>query len=160
MLHDPPQMPGSGDFLPRFLPDRHRRGVEMPYLLVTAASWTGRPEPVTSLPSWSCGFDSRRPLYASGTAQGKTPISGCSRAGLREPASLMAAMMAARMVAGLARPRPVRLVAVSSITRRPGARDAHAARRALTQSGGSPVPTAPRPWGPPGSRTARFLAGE
>ena len=35
----------------------------MLYLLVTAADWRGRPVRVTSLPSWSCGFDSRRPLH-------------------------------------------------------------------------------------------------
>jgi len=35
----------------------------MPYLLVTAAAnWSRHSECVTSLPSWSCGFDSRRPL--------------------------------------------------------------------------------------------------
>ena len=37
----------------------------MLYLLVTAANWSGRRECVTSLPSWSCGFDSRRPLRGS-----------------------------------------------------------------------------------------------
>jgi len=35
----------------------------MLYLLVTAADWRGRPVRVTSLPSWSCRFDSRRPLH-------------------------------------------------------------------------------------------------
>ena len=40
----------------------------MTYLLVTAANWSGRPEFVTSLPSWSCGFDSRRPLRGPATA--------------------------------------------------------------------------------------------
>ena len=35
----------------------------MLYLLVTGASWSGLPECVTSLPSWSCGFDSRHPLH-------------------------------------------------------------------------------------------------
>jgi hypothetical protein len=34
----------------------------MLYVLVIAANWSGRPGCVTSLPSWSCGFDSRRPL--------------------------------------------------------------------------------------------------
>jgi hypothetical protein len=34
----------------------------MTYLLVTAVNWTGQPEFVASLPSWSCGFDSRRLL--------------------------------------------------------------------------------------------------
>jgi len=32
---------------------------ETPYLLVTAANWSSEPECPTSLPSWSCGFDSR-----------------------------------------------------------------------------------------------------
>ena len=57
-------------FYPNFYPKRQRSGVEMPYLLVTAASWRGLRESVTSLPSWSCGFDSRRPfrrpLHAGG----------------------------------------------------------------------------------------------
>ena len=47
-------------------PKSQRNGVEGLYLLVTATSWGGRPEFVTSLPSWSCGFDSRRPLFACG----------------------------------------------------------------------------------------------
>src|SRR5271169_3130419 len=34
----------------------------MLYLLVTELTGSRRPECVTSLPSWSCGFDSRRPL--------------------------------------------------------------------------------------------------
>src|SRR5262249_54857743 len=42
--------------------NRAHRRLEVPYLLITAANWIGRPESVTSLPSWSCGFDSRRPL--------------------------------------------------------------------------------------------------
>jgi hypothetical protein len=37
----------------------------MLYILVTAANWRGLPHCVTSLPSWSCGFDSRRPLSTS-----------------------------------------------------------------------------------------------
>jgi hypothetical protein len=37
----------------------------MVYLLVTALTGSRRPEFVTSLPSWSCGFDSRRPLHKS-----------------------------------------------------------------------------------------------
>jgi hypothetical protein len=41
----------------------------MPYLLVTAANWSGEPGCVTSLPSWSCGFDSRRPLQPESPAQ-------------------------------------------------------------------------------------------
>ena len=43
-------------------PKRQRGGIEMSYLLVTAVNLSGRPWCVTSLPSWSCGFDSRRPL--------------------------------------------------------------------------------------------------
>ena len=35
----------------------------MLYLLVTVANGRSLPECVTSLPSWSCGFDSRRPLH-------------------------------------------------------------------------------------------------
>ncbi len=49
-------------FYPNFYPKRQRSGIEMPYLLVTAANWKDQPWYVTSLPSWSCGFDSRRPL--------------------------------------------------------------------------------------------------
>jgi len=30
-----------------------------------AANWDGRPECTTSLPSWSCGFDSGRPASRS-----------------------------------------------------------------------------------------------
>ena len=53
-------------FYPNFYPNRRRSGVERLYLLVTAANWNGRPGSVTSLPSWSCGFDSRRPLQLAG----------------------------------------------------------------------------------------------
>jgi hypothetical protein len=53
-------------FYPNFYPKRRRGGTEMSYLLVTAANWNDRPECVTSLPSWSCGFDSRRPLRFTG----------------------------------------------------------------------------------------------
>jgi hypothetical protein len=34
----------------------------MAYLLVTGTDWSRRPEYASSFPSWSCGFDSRRPL--------------------------------------------------------------------------------------------------
>jgi len=34
----------------------------MLYLLVTVINWSGRPGYGSSLPSWSCRFDSRRPL--------------------------------------------------------------------------------------------------
>jgi hypothetical protein len=37
----------------------------MLYILVTGANLRGLPDCVTSLPSWSCGFDSRRPLSTS-----------------------------------------------------------------------------------------------
>jgi hypothetical protein len=49
-------------FYPDFYPNRYRCRVEMPYLLVTVANCIGRPGSVTTLLSWSCGFDSRRPL--------------------------------------------------------------------------------------------------
>jgi hypothetical protein len=55
----------SGSFLPNFYPKRWRDGVEMLYLLVTAANCRSRPGCGSSLPSWSCGFDSRRPLFTS-----------------------------------------------------------------------------------------------
>jgi hypothetical protein len=44
-----------------FYPKRQRGGIEIPHFLVKAVNSTGRPEPVSSLPSWSYGFDSRRP---------------------------------------------------------------------------------------------------
>jgi hypothetical protein len=50
-------------FYPNFYPKRRRSGIEMSYPLITAANRSGQPELVTSLPSWSCGFDSRRPLF-------------------------------------------------------------------------------------------------
>ena len=49
-------------FYPNFYPNRRRSGVERLSLLVTAANPSGHRECATSLPSWSCGFDSRRPL--------------------------------------------------------------------------------------------------
>jgi hypothetical protein len=49
-------------FDPNFYPKGQRGGIEMSYLLVKAANRSDGPECVTSLPSWSCGFDSRRPL--------------------------------------------------------------------------------------------------
>jgi hypothetical protein len=55
-------------FYPNFYPKRQHSGIEMPYLLVTAANWKDQPWYVTSLPSWSCGFDSRRPLYGNLTS--------------------------------------------------------------------------------------------
>jgi len=53
-------------FYPVFYPRRQCSGVEMLYLLVTAANWNSRAGCANSLPSWSCGFDSRRPLQGSG----------------------------------------------------------------------------------------------
>jgi hypothetical protein len=53
-------------FHPNFYPKRRRGGIEMSFLLVTAANRSGCPGCVTSLPSWSCGFDSRRPLQFTG----------------------------------------------------------------------------------------------
>ena len=41
-------------FYPNFYPKRLRGGIEMPHFLVKAVTSTGRPEPVSSLPSWSC----------------------------------------------------------------------------------------------------------
>ena len=49
-------------FYPNFYPKVQQSGAEMLYVLVIPANWNGRPGRVTSLPSWSCGFDSRRPL--------------------------------------------------------------------------------------------------
>jgi hypothetical protein len=42
-----------------------RSEVEVLYPLVTAANLASWPEHATSLPSWSYGFDSRRPLSSS-----------------------------------------------------------------------------------------------
>jgi hypothetical protein len=52
-------------FYANFYPNRQHSGDEMLYILVTAVNWRGLPESVTSLPSWSCGFGSRRPLSTS-----------------------------------------------------------------------------------------------
>ena len=49
-------------FYPNFYPNGQRSGIEIAYLLVTAANPSGHRDCATSLPSWSCGFDSRRPL--------------------------------------------------------------------------------------------------
>jgi hypothetical protein len=49
-------------FYPVFYPKKQHSEVEMLYLLVKAANGSRRPEFISSLPSWSCGFDSRRPL--------------------------------------------------------------------------------------------------
>jgi hypothetical protein len=49
-------------FYPDFYPKRQCSRVEMLYLLVTVANWSSRTKCCTSFPSWSCGFDSPRPL--------------------------------------------------------------------------------------------------
>jgi hypothetical protein len=79
----PPQIPGSGDFLPKFLSKqavRRNRGAVSPGQIRKLEC---RPECVTSLPSWSCGSDSRRPLSTSIVSK---PIRRYS-AGLRPPES-------------------------------------------------------------------------
>jgi hypothetical protein len=79
VLHEPPNVPHQGSqkgtalhhtshisgpaiFYPNFYPNRRRGGAGMLYLLVTAIDRSDLQECVTSLPRWSCGFDSRRPL--------------------------------------------------------------------------------------------------
>ena len=52
-------------FYPNFYPKRRRSRIERLYLLIMAAKCSSQPECATSLPSWSCGFDSRRPLQLS-----------------------------------------------------------------------------------------------
>jgi hypothetical protein len=52
-------------FYPNFYPKRQPGGAGELFLLVAAANREGRPGCVTSLPSWSYGFDSRRPLSSS-----------------------------------------------------------------------------------------------
>jgi hypothetical protein len=50
-------------FYPNFYPKGQPCGVERLFFLLFMAAKPGRrPGCVTSLPSWSCGFDSRRPL--------------------------------------------------------------------------------------------------
>src|SRR5580693_1935574 len=49
-------------FYQNFYPKVQQSGAEMLYALVIPANWSVRLGYVTSLPSWSCGFDSRRPL--------------------------------------------------------------------------------------------------
>ena len=56
---------GAAICYPNFYPNRQRSGAGMLYLLVTPVNWRGVPECFTSLPSWSCGFDPRRPLSTS-----------------------------------------------------------------------------------------------
>jgi hypothetical protein len=66
-LHQYSRIPGRGNFLPRFLPkqalSRSREAVSPGH----AANRRDRPECIASLPSWSCGFDSRRPLAPAGS---------------------------------------------------------------------------------------------
>ena len=66
-------------FYPNFYPNSERSGVEVLYILVAALNWAGGPRCVTSLPSWSCGFDSRRPLSTGVVSKS---VGRCS-AGLR-----------------------------------------------------------------------------
>ena len=54
-------------FYPNFYLKVQQSGAGMLYVLVIAANRSGRPGCVTSLPSWSCGFDSRRPLRGNFT---------------------------------------------------------------------------------------------
>jgi hypothetical protein len=61
-------------FYPNFYPKGQRCGVEVLSVLVTAANWASPPEHTTSLPSWSCGFDSRRPLQFVGLLRFFVPI--------------------------------------------------------------------------------------
>ena len=49
-------------FYPNFYPKRRHGGAGILHFLVTAADRGGEPECVTSLPSWPCGFNFRRPL--------------------------------------------------------------------------------------------------
>jgi hypothetical protein len=61
-------------FYPNFYPKAQQSGAEMLYVLVIAANWSGRPGCATSLPSWSCGFDSRRPLQFINFSRFGVPI--------------------------------------------------------------------------------------
>ena len=60
----------------------------MAYLLVTGTDWSRLPEYASSFPSWSCGFDSRRPLQRATPAKG--PADGNS---WTERASLLARLV-------------------------------------------------------------------
>jgi hypothetical protein len=62
VLRQPPQTPGSSDFLPELLPKEASQRSEKSHLLVKGINWASRLGCKTCLPSWSCGFDSRRPL--------------------------------------------------------------------------------------------------
>jgi hypothetical protein len=52
----------AADFYPFFYPRRRSGEVRFLYFLVTVPIGSARPGSASSLPSWSCGFDSRRPL--------------------------------------------------------------------------------------------------
>ena len=69
-LHQNSQIPDSGDFLPKFLPKqaahRSRYAIRAGHGRKLARPSKG----VTSLPSWLCGFDSRRPLPGKTTSPG------------------------------------------------------------------------------------------
>ena len=64
-------------YYPNFYPKRQRGGIEMSFLLATAANRSGWPGCVASLPSWLCGFDSRRPLSCSLRRSAATPLPCC-----------------------------------------------------------------------------------
>lgn len=50
-LHQIPQIPGSGDFLPNFYPKVQSGVIKMLYILVTATNGASRPECASSFPS-------------------------------------------------------------------------------------------------------------
>jgi hypothetical protein len=83
-LHWPPQTPGNGIFYPNFYPNRQRGLADRSYLLVAGPSRDNQPGCATSLPSWSCGFDSHRPLQLNGVfrfAIQSTPVEGVHSSG-------------------------------------------------------------------------------
>ena len=55
-------------FYPDLYPERRHSQAETLYLLVAGTSRSIPTEHTGNLPSWSCGFDSRRPLYVVRTA--------------------------------------------------------------------------------------------
>jgi hypothetical protein len=65
-------------FYPNFYPKRQCGGIEMSFLLATAANRSGRPGCITSLSSWSYGFDSRRPLQLTNNFRFGAPHKFCS----------------------------------------------------------------------------------
>jgi hypothetical protein len=48
----------------------------MVYLLVTASNWSGRPGYMTSLPSWSCGFDASARLASAEHSRSYAELGG------------------------------------------------------------------------------------